>query len=513
MKPEQLINKNNFNVLSFERRNNMSEKIRVRYAPSPTGFLHIGNARTALFNYLFAKHYGGEFIIRIEDTDRKRHVDQGELSQLENLKWLNIDWDEGPDVGGDYGPYRQSERLHIYDPLVEQLLEEDKAYKCYCTPEELEAKREEQREKGIMPHYSGTCAHLTEEERAEKEAARLESSVRIRVPKEAVYEFEDLVKGPISFESKSVGSDWVIQKRDGMPTYNFAVVVDDHFMEITHVLRGDDHISNTPKQMLVYDALGWDYPRFGHMTLIVNSETGKKLSKRDTDVLQFIEDYRELGYLPEALFNFITLLGWSPVGEDEIFSKEEFIEIFDYTRLGTSPAAFDGKKLDWIANEYVKELDLDTLVELVIPYLQEKGYVSEIPTEEELTHYSKLVSLYQSQMTYAAQLPEVAGLFFDQAIEWSEEEREILAGETVPEVLKAFKEQLNNLEDFTASEISAAIKAVQKETGVKGKNLFMPIRVATTAQKHGPQLGDAIELLGKEQILSHLDEALEIIEA
>ena len=249
------------------------------------------------------------------------------------------------------------------------------------------------------------------------------------------------------------------------------------------------------------------------MTLIVNSETGKKLSKRDTDVLQFIEDYRELGYLPEALFNFITLLGWSPVGEDEIFSKEEFIEIFDYTRLGTSPAAFDGKKLDWIANEYVKELELDTLVELVIPYLQEKGYVSEIPTEEELTHYSKLVSLYQSQMTYAAQLPEVAGLFFDQAIEWSEEEREILAGETVPEVLKAFKEQLNNLEDFTASEISAAIKAVQKETGVKGKNLFMPIRVATTAQKHGPQLGDAIELLGKEQILSHLDEALEIIEA
>ncbi len=491
----------------------MTEKIRVRYAPSPTGFLHIGNARTALFNYLFARHYGGEFIIRIEDTDRKRHVDAGELSQLENLKWLNINWDEGPDVGGEYGPYRQSERLDIYNPLVEQLLEEDKAYKCYCTPEELEAEREEQRAQGIMPHYSGKCAHLTAEEQAEKEAAGLESSVRIRVPKEGVYEFEDLVKGPISFESKSVGSDWVIQKRDGMPTYNFAVVADDHYMEITHVLRGDDHISNTPKQMMVYDAFGWEAPRFGHMTLIVNAETGKKLSKRDTNVLQFIEDYRELGYLPEALFNFITLLGWSPVGEDELFSKEEFVEIFDYTRLGTSPAAFDAKKLDWIANEYVKELEVTELVDLVIPHLQEKGYVNEMPSAEELEHYTKLISLYQSQMSYAAQLPEVAGLFFDQEIEWSEAEREILAGETVPAVLEAFKAELNGLDEFTADQVSAAIKAVQKGTGVKGKNLFMPIRVATTGQQHGPQLGDAIELLGKEQILSHLDEALEMIKA
>lgn len=489
----------------------MSEKIRVRYAPSPTGFLHIGNARTALFNYLFARHYGGKFIIRIEDTDRKRHVDEGELSQLENLRWLGMDWDEGPDVGGDYGPYRQSERLDIYNPLVDQLLEEDKAYKCYCTPEELEAEREEQRAQGIMPHYSGKCAHLTDEERAEKEAAGLESSVRIRVPKEHTFEFEDLVKGPISFESKSVGGDWVIQKRDGMPTYNFAVVVDDHYMEITHVLRGDDHISNTPKQMMVYDALGWDTPRFGHMTLIINAETGKKLSKRDTDVLQFIEDYRELGYLPEALFNFISLLGWSPVGEEEIFSKEEFVEIFDYTRLGTSPAAFDGHKLDWIANEYVKELDVETLADLVIPHLQAKGLVSEELSAEEYEHYKKLTSLYQDQMSYAAELPEVAGLFFDQTIEWSDEEREILAGETVPSVLNAFKEKLTNIASFDAAEISAAIKAVQKETGVKGKNLFMPIRVATTGQKHGPQLGDAIELLGKEKVLSHLDEALELI--
>lgn len=491
----------------------MSDRVRVRYAPSPTGFLHIGNARTALFNYLFAKHYDGDFIIRIEDTDRKRHVDQGELSQLENLKWLGIDWDEGSDVGGEYGPYRQSERLDYYNPLVDQLLEEDKAYKCYCTTEELEAEREEQRAQGIMPHYSGKCAHLTDEERAEKEAQGIPSSVRIRVPKEGTFAFDDMVKGDISFESQSVGGDWVIQKRDGMPTYNFAVVVDDHYMEITHVLRGDDHISNTPKQMVVYDALGWETPRFGHMTLIVNAETGKKLSKRDTDVLQFIEDYRERGYLPEALFNFISLLGWSPVGEEEIFSKEELIDIFDYERLGTSPAAFDAHKLDWIANQYMKEIDLDELVEMVIPQLQKQGYVSEEVTDEEYTHYKKLTSLYQEQMGYAAELPEVAGLFFDQTIDWSEDEREVLAGETVPEVLHAFKDELAAIDSFEASEISKAIKAVQKETGVKGKNLFMPIRVATTAQLHGPQLGDAIELLGQEKVLDHLNDALDIIKA
>lgn len=490
----------------------MSDKVRVRYAPSPTGFLHIGNARTALFNYLFARHYGGEFIIRIEDTDQKRHVEGGEESQLENLHWLGLDWDEGPDVGGNFGPYRQSERRHIYTPLVEQLLAEDKAYKCYCTEEELEAEREEQRAQGLMPQYSGKCAHLTEEERAAKEAEGITPVVRIRTDQEKVYTFEDLVKGEISFEGKSVGSDWVILKRDGFPTYNFAVVVDDHYMEITHVLRGDDHISNTPKQMLVYEALGWEPPRFGHMTLIINSETGKKLSKRDTEVLQFIEDYRDLGYLPEALFNFISLLGWSPAGEEELYSKEEFIEIFDYKRLGTSPAAFDAKKLDWIANQYMKEMDLDALVDEVIAQLQKRDYVDGDLSEDERSHYHKLTSLYQDQLSYAAQLPEVAGLFFDQTIEWTKSEMEVLSSEQVPAVLNALKNELTALADFEASEISKAIKAVQKETGVKGKNLFMPIRVATTGQTHGPQLADSIELLGKEKVLEHVEEALSLLE-
>ena len=304
-------------------------KVRVRYAPSPTGHLHIGNARTALFNYLFARHNDGDFIIRIEDTDQKRNIEDGEKSQLENLAWLGMNWDESPENPGEYGPYRQSERKEIYQPLIDQLLASNRAYKCYCTEEELEAEREAQRARGEMPHYAGTCANLTPEEQAEKEAQGLESVVRFRVPRNTEYAFTDMVKGAISFESDNIGGDFVIQKRDGMPTYNFAVAVDDHLMKITHVLRGDDHIANTPKQLMIYEAFGWTPPTFGHMTLIINSETGKKLSKRDESILQFIEQYRELGYLPDAMFNFIALLGWSPVGEDEIFEHQELIKMFD----------------------------------------------------------------------------------------------------------------------------------------------------------------------------------------
>lgn len=334
----------------------MSKEVRVRYAPSPTGHLHIGNARTALFNYLFARNKQGKFIIRIEDTDKKRNIAGGEESQLKYLKWLGMDWDESVDVGGEYGPYRQSERNHIYETYYNQLLENGHAYKCYCTEEELEAEREAQTERGENPQYSGKCRHLTEEQRRQYEAEGRQPSIRIAVPEGKTYTFDDMVKGVVSFESEGIG-DWVMVKKDGTPTYNFAVAVDDYLMEISHVLRGDDHISNTPKQLVVYDALGWEPPIFGHMTLIVN-ESRKKLSKRDESIIQFIEQYEELGYLPEALFNFITLLGWSPAGEEEIYSKEEFIEIFDANRLSKSPALFDTQKLTWMNNQYMKKLRL-----------------------------------------------------------------------------------------------------------------------------------------------------------
>jgi nondiscriminating glutamyl-tRNA synthetase len=483
-------------------------KMRVRYAPSPTGHLHIGNARTALFNYLFARHNGGEFIIRIEDTDLKRNIADGEKSQLENLAWLGMDWDESPAKPGKYGPYRQSERREIYQPLIDQLVERDLAYKCYCTSEELEAERERQRANGEMPHYAGTCAHLTKEQQAEKEAAGLEPVIRFRVPVKEEIVFDDIVKGEISFESDNVGGDFIIQKRDGMPTYNFAVTVDDHMMEITHVLRGDDHIANTPKQIMIYNAFGWETPRFGHMTLIINTETGKKLSKRDESILQFIEQYRDLGYVPEAMFNFITLLGWSPEGEDEIFDQAKLIELFDENRLSKSPASFDPKKLEWVNNQYIKKMDLDAFTEMCIPFLVKAGKFEENPTPERLNWVKKLVSLYQPQMSYAAEITDISNLFFEEHPVLDDAAKEVLAGETVPVVLKAFKEQLEAMEVVDVPSILAGIKAVQKATGVKGKNLWMPIRVAVSGLMHGPELPDTIALLGKEKALNHLNKVL-----
>lgn len=484
----------------------MSSEIRVRYAPSPTGHLHIGNARTALFNYLYARNRGGKFIIRIEDTDKKRNIEGGEESQLKYLQWLGIDWDESVDVGGEYGPYRQSERNHIYEQYNHELMEKGLAYKCYCTEEELEAEREEQAARNETPHYSGKCRHLTAEQQEQFEKEGRQPSLRFKVPAGKIIAFEDMVKGQVSFESDGMG-DFVIVKKDGTPTYNYAVVLDDHLMKISHVLRGDDHISNTPKQLVIYEAFGWEPPVFGHMTLIVN-ESRKKLSKRDESIIQFIEQYEELGYLPEALFNFITLLGWSPSGEEEIFSKEEFIEIFDPARLSKSPALFDQQKLAWMNNQYMKKAELDRVVELALPHLLKAGKVSENRTEEENAWVRSLISLYHDKMSFGAEIVEMSDLFFRDEVHYDEEAKEVLAGEQVPEVLKAFLGEIEQLEEFKADAIKAAVKAVQKATGQKGQKLFMPVRAAATGQTHGPDLMLAMELIGKEKVMERVTKLL-----
>lgn len=480
----------------------MSNDIRVRYAPSPTGHLHIGNARTALFNYLFARNKGGKFIIRIEDTDKKRNIEGGEESQLKYLQWLGIDWDESVDKEGAFGPYRQSERNDIYEKYYTELLEKGHAYKCYCTEEEIEAEREAQVEKGETPAYSGKCRHLTTEEKAKLEAEGRQPSIRFLVPKGKVFTFNDMVKGNVSFEADGIG-DHVIVKKDGTPTYNFAVTIDDHLMEISHVLRGDDHISNTPKQLMIYEALGWEAPTFGHMTLIVN-ESRKKLSKRDESIIQFIEQYEELGYLPEALFNFIALLGWSPSGEEELFTKEEFITIFDADRLSKSPALFDKQKLTWMNNQYVKKLDIERLVSIALPHLVKAGLVSEQRTEAEEQWVRGLIALYQEKMSYGAEIVELTEIFFAEETVLDEEAKAVISEEQVSEVLSAFLSEIDQLNDFKAEEIKAAMKAVQKATGHKGKKLFMPIRVAITGQTHGPDLPQAIELFGKEKVKTRL---------
>ncbi|SFT28744.1 glutamate--tRNA ligase [Paenibacillus sp. BC26] len=480
----------------------MSEQIRVRYAPSPTGHLHIGNARTALFNYLFARNLGGKFIIRIEDTDVKRNVAGGEENQLTYLKWLGIDWDESIDIGGGYGPYRQTERLDLYREYWQELLDKGLAYKCYCTEEELEQEREEQTARGEMPRYSGKHRSLTEEQRTAFEAEGRIPSIRFRVPENRTYTFNDLVKGQISFESDGIG-DYVIVKKDGIPTYNFAVALDDHLMAISHVLRGEDHISNTPRQLMIYEAFGWEPPVFGHMTLIVN-ENRKKLSKRDESIIQFIEQYDKLGYLPEAMFNFITLLGWSPEGEQEMFTREELVSVFTANRLSKSPAVFDTNKLSWMNNEYMKKSDVPRIVELCIPHLQEAGRLPEALSASEHDWARDLVALYQDKLRFAADIVPLTELFFLPEAADEDEAKTVLAEEQVPVVLQAFLEQVKAMETFDVDGIKAAIKSVQQATGFKGKQLFMPIRAALTGQTHGPDLNQTIALLGQAKVEQRL---------
>ena len=480
----------------------MPDEVRVRYAPSPTGHLHIGNARTALFNYLFARNQGGKFIVRIEDTDQKRNVEGGEENQFRFMRWLGLDWDESVDKGGPYGPYRQTERLEIYSRYSKELIESDLAYECFCTEEELEEERKKQFARGETPKYSGKCRHLSEKEKEALRAEGRKPSIRFKVPTGRVYTFDDMVKGQVTFQADDFG-DFVIIKKDGIPTYNFAVVVDDHLMRITHVLRGDDHITNTPRQLMIYEAFGWEPPKFGHMTLIMNEE-GKKLSKRDESVLQFIEQYCDLGYLPEAMFNFIALLGWSPEGEQEIFSREELIRIFDPSRLSKSPAVFDTNKLKWMNNQYIKQAEPSRIAELAIPHLQRAGKLPNDLNEKTRRWAERLVALYQEQLDCAADIVEKTEMFFVDQLQIDAEAEPVLAEPHVPEVLKAFLKHVEQIDDFTPEALKEAIKAVQKETGHKGKALFMPIRVAITGQTHGRDLNETLALIGREKVLERL---------
>ncbi|MBU3851868.1 MAG: glutamate--tRNA ligase [Candidatus Paralactobacillus gallistercoris] len=489
-----------------------NKKIRVRYAPSPTGHLHIGNARTALFNYLFARHTGGTFVIRIEDTDIKRNVADGERSQLENLKWLGIDWDEGPDKPGKYGPYRQTERLDIYRKYVQELLDKGIAYESFKTEEELEAEREEQKARGEMPHYIYEYEGMTDEEKAQKIAAAkakgLKPAIRIHVPKNHNYEWDDMVKGHVCINSDSLSGDWIIEKANGIPTYNFCVVIDDHLMEISHVLRGDDHVANTPKQLMIYDAFGWERPIFGHMTLIVKAETGRKLSKRDETTLQFIEQYRELGYLPEAMFNFITLLGWSPKGTNEILSRKEAIKEFDPSRLSRSPARFDKSKLEWVNNQYIKKTDPSEITALSLHNLIKAGRIQADPDAKTIEWARQLISLYTDNMSYTQQIVELSTLFFEEPADLNDDERKELADPSARIVLEEFAQRAKTMPVFTAFAIKNAINDVHKVTKVRGRKLYMPIRIATTREMHGPQLPETLELMGRDKALANLADTL-----
>lgn len=480
-------------------------KVRLRYAPSPTGHLHIGGARTALFNYLFAKKHGGDYILRIEDTDQARNKENAEIGFMNGFEWLGLLWDEGPRVGGEFGPYSCMERLDIYRKYTDQLLAEGKAYRCYCTEEELEAEREALPKEQQMQGYSGKCRHLTAEDRAAHEAAGRTHTIRFRVPEDRLLKFHDMIRGDMEFESNGSG-DFVIVKSDGIPTYNFAVTIDDALMQITHVVRGEEHLSNTPRQLMIYEALGWTAPEFAHLPLILN-ETGKKLSKRDESIVQFIEQYAELGYLPEAINNFLALLGWSPGGEQEIFSLDELVEQFSFERVQKSGAVFDAGKLAWMNGQYIKSAELDRIVELAIPFLQKAGFIG---AEYDRAWVTELVALYKDGMNAVSEISELAALFFADAVAYDEEEaKAVLAEESVPTVLTAFRNKVSSMEDYSVDSIKAALKEVQKETGFKGKQLFMPVRVATTGEVHGRDLNITLYLLGREKVVNRLTQLVQ----
>ena len=476
-----------------------AQPTRVRFAPSPTGFLHVGNARTALYNWLFARHTGGAFLLRIEDTDLDRSEVRHEKQLMEDLLWLGIDWDEGPGVEGPHAPYRQSERLGIYREHTDRLLVEGKAYRCFCTAEQLEEERREATAAHGPQVYSGRCRNLSDADSAARAAAGEPFAVRLRIPDHPL-RFHDIVRGVVEFPNETV-SDPILVRSSGMPVYNYVVTLDDGLMEITHVIRGDDHISNTPKQVAIYEAFGWKPPEFAHLSTILGSDR-ERLSKRHgaTSVASF----REMGILPEALVNYLALLGWGAEGGTrELFSREELVKEFRLERVTASPAIFDWEKLHWLNRHYLKTADPERIVELAWPHFAAMGFLA--PRDEASpaaaldAWFGKLLALF---LPYANQLDELpvkaAFVFrFDPAAARSNEENAaFLTTESAHKVLAAFAARVvAHAEPVTPEQFKAWMNEIKSETGAKGKDLFHPVRIALTGTHSGPEFDKLLPIL------------------
>jgi len=476
------------------------KKIKARFAPSPTGPLHIGGARSALFNYLFAEHYGGEMVLRIEDTDLDRSHREYEEEIITSLQWLGLTWQEGVNVGGENGPYRQTERLDLYRQYVQQLIEQGSAYYCFCSQEELEAERQEQYAQGLTPRYGGKCSQLDKEEVNRRLLAGEPASIRFRVPQNTIYVVNDLVRGTVSFESGNSG-DFIIVKSDGIPVYNFAVVIDDHLMGVSHVIRAEEHLSNTPRQLMLYDALKFPRPEFAHISLILGDDH-QKMSKRHgaTSLVQ----YRERGYLPEALFNFLALLGWSPEGEKEILSKEEIVKGFTLDRVSKSPAVFDINKLNWMNQQYIKQLSTPALIDGLLSYIQNSRYADDwarLSADRTVV----LVEAIREHLVCLGDVEQQMEVFF-QPLAYEAEAWEVLQQAHVMQVLKSVH---NTLPEFSKpQEIKQFIKTIVKTTQLKPKDVFMPLRSALSGRTHGPDLPNLIYVWGREQALARLRETM-----
>ncbi|MBK9334088.1 MAG: glutamate--tRNA ligase [Ignavibacteria bacterium] len=476
-----------------------NNNVRVRFAPSPTGYIHIGSLRTALFNFLYARNTGGKNILRIEDTDQSRKVEGAVENLIRSLGLLGIDFDEGPAQGGDKGPYYQSERLSIYRKYCDELLEKKAAYYAFETPEVLDEMRKLQQLEGRQTMYDGRARDLSEKEVKENLEKGIPYVIRLKVPKNEEVKFEDLIKGVIKIETNII-DDQILLKSDGFPTYHLANVIDDHLMEITHIIRGEEWITSVPKHILIYKALGWEIPAMAHVPLILNPDK-TKLSKRQGDVA--VEDYLKKGYLKEALINFIAMLGWNPGEgeENEFFSMEELSEKFSLEKVQSSGAVFNVDKLNWMNNSYIKKYDPDKLLELSLPYFNGTGVdVSDID------HTKNILLAIRVYLNKLDEIPEHTKIFTQEKVTMEDINLlEIVKAETSVTVFKELIRQLENAETLTAEIYKEKISEVQKVTGIKGKLLFKPVRLALTGSENGPDLPSIVEILGKEKVIKFLN--------
>lgn len=485
----------------------MEKNIRVRFAPSPTGHLHIGGARTALFNYLFARKYNGTFILRIEDTDELRSTEESVKWIFESMAWLGLDWQEGamPDGSqrGDFGPYVQSKReaMGIYRKYADQLVKEGKAYYCYCTPQELDEMRKKAALEKRPPKYEGRCRNLTEEQKKKFESEGRRPVIRFRMPDEGAASWEDLIHSQLSFENKLL-YDFIMVKASGYPTYNFACVIDDHLMKITHVIRGDDHISNTPLQIQLYRALGWQLPYFAHLSMILGPD-GSRLSKRHGATS--VQEYRKDGFLPQTIKNYLALLGWSTSDSQQIFEKGELEEKFSLEGCQKNPATFDPVKLKWMNGEYLRKLDKKEIYSLALPYLKESGLDLSYPK----TPLEDIVYLEYEKYKTLSEIPSLLSFFFSEKVEYDRESVESVFGKpSAARVLEGIAGVYAAISDFTEKTIEEETRKFAKANSFKNGEVFHPVRVAVSGRAQGPTLFKMIEYLGKDLVLKRLKEAL-----
>lgn len=486
----------------------MSE-VRVRFAPSPTGYLHIGGARTALFNWLFARSQGGKMILRIEDTDRDRLKEDSVSQIITSLKWLGLDWDEGPEVGGDHGPYYQSERLDLYRKYCQQLVDEGKAYYCFCSAVDLEAQREEQRKKKQPFHYAGTCRNLDPSEAKKRVEAGEPHSIRIKLPHDGTITVHDMIHGDVTFNWNQF-DDFVIMKTNGIPTYNFAVVVDDHLMGMTHVLRAEEHLTNTPKQLVIYEALGWKAPEFGHMPMILAPDRSK-LSKRHGATS--VEEFRDKGYLAEAIINYLTLLGWAPGNDEEIFTLEDTVKAFDFSKMSKKAAVYDVKKLTWLNGQYLSNLPLRKIADAAVPFFKKAGLIDDsyLPAHQE--YFDHLVDVVRVRVKTLEELADGSSYFFHDFDSYDPKGAAKSFKPEAADLLQKAHDALAALPVFDLKTTEECYNKLAEELGLSLGKVIHPTRLALTGRTFSPGMFDVMVLLGREKTLERLEKAIAFIKA